>query len=55
VEDKALLRRHALFPCLGVIAVYLAEDLQHKPAWLGKIRCHLYEIPPAVRVIWCSR
>ena len=50
VENQTLLRRHALFPRHRIMAVNLSQRLQHKPAWLWKIGCHLHKIAPAVRI-----
>jgi len=48
VEVEALFGCHT--PRLLIVAVDRAQGLQHEPALFRKIRRHLYEISPTVRI-----
>ena len=55
VEVEALLGGQALRPRLIVVAVDFAQSFQYEPAFLGKIRRHLYEVSTTVRLIRSTR
>ena len=42
---QSLFRLQALLARLGIIAVYLAQHLEHVAAFAGKVRYHFHELP----------
>ena len=50
LKAQAFLRRHGLFPCHRIIAVDLAQRLQHEPTWFRKTHGYLHKVSPVVRI-----
>src|SRR5260370_34382390 len=49
MESQPLLRTQSALPRFGIVAVYLAQCLQHVTALLGKVLGYFYKLSATVR------
>ena len=49
MKPQPLVRRQAAFTRFGIVAVHLAEHLQHVAAFAGEVLRHIYKLPASMR------